>query len=220
MFTGIVEQTGIISALIDSAGGRRLTIKPGIPMDDLKIGDSISVNGCCLTAVGLENGCLNVDASSETLRCTNLGLLELADYVNLERPLRFSDRLGGHLVSGHVDTTAKVVSMRTEGFSQVITVALSDQYAAFFVEKGSVTMDGVSLTVTDCHNSTTDTGSNRFQFSVMLIPHTLAITTLGNLKIGQIVNIETDLVAKYLDRWLNLDIALESMPSLESIMRN
>ena len=134
--------------------------------------------------------------------------------------MRLSDRLGGHLVSGHVDTTGRIVSIKAEGFSRIITFALSEQYSPFFVEKGSVTIDGVSLTVVNCHNSTTSTGNVQFQFSVALIPYTLEATTLGKMQIGQTVNIETDLVAKYLNRWLNLDIAEEPMPSLESIMRN
>lgn len=220
MFTGIVEQIGTISALIDNADGRRLTIKPCQTMDDLKLGDSISVNGCCLTAVDIANGCLAVEVSHQTLRCTNLGLLKVADRANLERPLRLSDRLGGHLVSGHIDTTARVASIKAEGFSQVITFALSEQYAPYFIEKGSVTIDGVSLTVVNCHNSTTGTGNVQFQFSVALIPYTMEITTLGSLQIGQMVNIETDLVAKYLNRWLSLDISSEPAPSPETIMRN
>src|ERR1700722_12351730 len=110
MFTGIVEQMGTVSTLVDNADGRRLTVKPSQPLDDLKLGDSISVNGCCLTAIDLKNGCVAVEISHETLRRTNLGSLRVADHINLERPLRLSDRLGGHLVSGHVDTTGKVVS--------------------------------------------------------------------------------------------------------------
>jgi riboflavin synthase len=220
MFTGIVEQMGIVSTLVDTTDGRRLTLKPNQPLDDLKLGDSISVNGCCLTAVDFKDGCLDVEISHETLRRTTLGSLKVADQINLERPLRLSDRLGGHLVSGHVDATGKVVSIKAEGFSRIITFSLSQQYAPFFIEKGSVTIDGVSLTVMNCHNSTVSTGNVQFQFSVALIPHTLEVTPLGNLQTGQSVNIETDMVAKYLNHWLSLDISLEPIPSPETIMRN
>ena len=199
MYTGIVEQSGTIIALVDSADGRRLTIRPDSTMDDLKLGDSINVSGCCLTVIGLEGNCLAAEISHETLRRTKLGLLSIGDRVNLERPVKLNDRLGGHLVSGHVDTLAKVILIKKEGFSHLVTFALSKEYATFFVEKGSVTIDGVSLTVANCDDS-----SEQFQFSVALIPYTMEITSLGDLKTGQVVNIETDLFAKYLVRWFSL----------------
>ncbi len=211
MYTGIVEQIGIISAIADSADGRRLTIRPGSQMDDLKPGDSINVSGCCLTVTDLKDNCLAAEVSHETLRRTKLGLLNTDDRVNLERPVKLSDRLGGHLVSGHVDALAKVVSVKSEGFSQLVSFALSPEYAPFFVEKGSVTIDGVSLTVASC-----DDCSEQFQFTVALIPYTMEITSLGNLKAGEVVNIETDLMAKYLIRWLNLGGAADPFERLHS----
>jgi len=199
MFTGIVEQTGKIAALADSADGRRLDIQLSAPMSDLKLGDSISISGCCFTVIALSEDSFVVQASHETLRRSKLGILKLEDKVNLERPIKLQDRIGGHLVSGHVDTTGKVSAIKIEGFSKLITIALSLEYAPFFVEKGSVTVDGVSLTVVDAKIV-----AEEFKFNVALIPYTMEITTLGNLKEGEIVNIETDLIAKYLARWLGL----------------
>ena len=200
MYTGIVEQIGIISALQDSQDGRRLDISPSQPMSDLKLGDSINISGCCFTVVELSSKSFAVQASHETLRRSKLGLLKIDDSVNLERPLKLGYRLGGHLVSGHVDTTAAVSAIDEQGFSKVITFTLSINYLPFFVEKGSVTVDGVSLTVFDCEKDTEET----CQFSVALIPYTMQITTLGKLAVGETVNIETDLIAKYLARWLSL----------------
>ncbi len=200
MYTGIVEQTGTISALVDSADGRCIEIELTSPMSDLKLGDSINISGCCFTVVALADNSFTVQASHETLRRSKLGLLKLADKVNLERPMKLEDRVGGHLVAGHVDTVAKVAAITQEGFSRLITFALPIDYLPFFVEKGSVTVDGVSLTVFSCNQST----ESVFQFSVALIPYTMEITTLGNLTIGEMVNIETDLIAKYLARWLSL----------------
>lgn len=215
MFTGIVEQIGTVSALVDNADGRWLSIAPTWTMDHLKLGDSISVNGCCLTVIGLETGTLALEVSHETLRRTNLGLLNVSDPVNLERPLKLSDRLDGHLVSGHIDTIGTVDSIEPEGFSKLVTITLPEQYAPFLVEKGSVAIDGISLTVVNCYTSPTGQGKNRSKFSVALIPYTMEITTFGSLHIGQRVNIETDLVAKYINRRLSLGISLDSLSPAE-----
>jgi riboflavin synthase len=212
MYTGIVEQTATISALVDSADGRRLDIQLSAAMPDLKLGDSINISGCCFTIVNLSEMHFTVQASHETLRRSKLGILKSGQKVNLERPLKLEDRIGGHLVAGHVDTVAKVVAIKQEGFSKLITFALSLEYAPFFVEKGSVTVDGVSLTIVDAKII-----ADEFQFSVALIPYTMEITTLGNLQIGEIVNIETDLIAKYLARWLSLGNQISMAKILESI---
>ena len=199
MYTGIVEQIGTITGLADSADGRRLEIQPNDMFSDIKLGDSINISGCCFTVIKLTEINFAVQASHETLRCSKLGLSKIGEKVNLERPLKLEDRLGGHLVSGHVDAQAKVVSVKQEGFSNLIYFALPLSYAPFFVEKGSVTVDGVSLTIADLKVD----GEN-FKFSVALIPYTMQVTTLGNLQVGEVVNIETDLIAKYLARWLSL----------------
>ena len=199
MYTGIVEQTGTITALVDSADGRRLDIDFSAPMADLKLGDSINISGCCFTIIEFSESGFTVQASHETLRRSKLGLLKIKEKVNLERPLKLADRIGGHLVSGHVDTVAKVAAIKQEGFSKLITFALPLDYAPFFVEKGSVTVDGASLTVVE-----PKIVGAELQFSVALIPYTMTVTTLGNLQIGETVNIETDLIAKYLARWLSL----------------
>ncbi len=217
MYTGIVEQIGTISALIDSADGRRLTIKPVNHMKDLKLGDSINISGCCFTVVEFAQECFVVQASHETLRRSKLGVFKLGNKVNLERPLKLEDRIGGHLVAGHVDTTAKVIAIKQEGFSKLITFALPIEYALFFVEKGSVTVDGVSLTVASCKIEVAD---KQFQFSVALIPYTMEVTTLGNLQIGETVNIETDLIAKYLARWLSLGNQISMAKIFETINAN
>ncbi len=214
MYTGIIEQMGTISALIDSAEGRRLTITPINSIEDLKLGDSINISGCCFTVVEFAGNSFIVQASHETLRRTKIGNLLLEDRVNLERPVKLNDRLGGHLVAGHVDCTAKIISIQTEGFSKLVAFTLPIEYAPFFVEKGSVTIDGVSLTIVDCFLKASD---NQLQFSVALIPHTMEITTLGDLQIGQTVNIETDLISKYLARWLSLGSQIDMTKIFASI---
>ncbi len=215
MYTGIVEQTGTISALADSADGRRLDISLSKPMKDLKLGDSISISGCCFTVVDLTDNRFAVQASHETLRRSKLGVLKLGERVNLEQPLKLEDRIGGHLVSGHVDTIAKVSAIKEEGFSKLISFALFAEYAPFLVDKGSVTVDGVSLTVVGAKMV-----GDQFQFSVALIPYTMEITTLGNLQIGEMVNIETDLIAKYLAHWLNLGNQINITKLIEKINAN
>jgi riboflavin synthase len=216
MYTGIVEQTGMISALTDSADGRRLEITVNQPMKDLKLGDSINISGCCFTAIEIADNYFVVQATHETLRRSKLGLLKVGDKVNLERPLKLEDRFGGHLVSGHVDAIAQVSSIKKEGFSKFITFTLPLEYAPFFVEKGSVTVDGVSLTVVD----TIQNSGNKFRFSVALIPYTMEITTLGNLKVDETVNIETDLIAKYLARWLSLGNQVSMTKIFEALNTN
>ncbi len=223
MFSGIVEETGTIFAVVDSKDGRKFCIQAPLVTDDAKIGDSISVNGCCLTATEIENDTFCVELVHETLRKTTLGSLEKGSKVNLERSLRLSDRLGGHLVSGHVETVAIVSDIQPEGFSKVLTFSLPAVFAPFFVEKGSVAVEGVSLTVwglvdlakenetatsEERTRSASQTGSEaartdgQFSFKVAVIPHTLEATTLGTLRIGDQVNIETDIVARYVARWL------------------
>jgi riboflavin synthase len=198
MFSGIIEEVGQIKSIQDSANGRRLKIGAKVITSDLKTGDSICVSGACLTALDFTKEWFDAEITHETLRRTKLGELTINSTVNLERSMRLSDRLGGHLVSGHIDNMANVAKIKDEGFSKVIEFALDNKLASLFVEKGSVAVDGVSLTVAQIRSDSDKT----FVFSVALIPHTLSVTTLGTLKVSDKVNIEADLIGKYVYRAL------------------
>lgn len=204
MFSGIVEEVGRISVLTETGEGARLTIECSTVLEGVKDGDSISVDGICLTVVGFDEKSFSVEAVHETLRRTKLGLKKKGEPVNLERALRLSDRLGGHLVTGHIDAVARVAKIEEDGFSSMVTFELDRQWQAFFVEKGSVAVDGVSLTVVEVSPITEDSpaAQKNCWFRVALIPHTLSVTTLGRLSQGDPVNIETDVVARYVARWL------------------
>ncbi len=195
MFTGLVETLGSVLSILPEGPGVRLTLRSGLLAADAKLGDSIAVNGCCLTVVEQQADDLVFEAGSETLKRTNLGELTAGSSVNLERALRAGDRLGGHYVTGHIDALGKVASIRQEGdwafYYFEVPAALIWQMAS----KGSVAVDGVSLTLVEVDN-------HRNQFSVALIPHTLSVTTLGQRREGSLVNIETDLLAKYVEQQL------------------
>jgi riboflavin synthase len=193
LFSGIVEEVGVVQELVDSADGRSLKIGAKTLLSDAVAGASISVNGVCLTVVSFAGDWFCVDAVHETLRRTTLGDLERGSKVNLERALRLSDRLGGHLVSGHIDSIATVTKIEPEGFSRVISFSLSKDLAPFFVAKGSVT-------VIDLEEKQPGADASQFIFRVALIPHTMEVTTLGQLAVGTKVNIETDMVARYVAR--------------------
>jgi riboflavin synthase len=194
MFTGIVEELGRVRRTEGNAGGARLEVQATLVLEDAKIGDSIAVNGCCLTVVELGASWFAADAVIETLERTTLGGLDAGDPVNLERPLRLADRLGGHLVQAHVDAVGTVVERQSldDGSTRIMFGAPAD-VLHYVVEKGSVTVDGVSLTVTGV-----DDRDGRF--SVAAIPHTLAVTTLGSRDVGAAVNLEVDILAKYVER--------------------
>jgi riboflavin synthase len=192
MFTGIVEQQGSIANVEEVVDGRRLTIDLG-HLDGLEIGDSISVNGVCLTAVEVGPGRATVDVVLETLDRTNLGSLQPGDPVNLELPMPASGRFDGHIVQGHVDGVGEVVSVVSEGEGRRMRIGAPEGLMRYLVEKGSVTVDGVSLTVA----ALTEHG-----FEVALIPHSLTVTTLGLRQEGQKVNLEVDVLAKYVERLL------------------
>lgn len=196
MFTGLVEVLGRVESIIDEREGRRLTIEwPDLDRNDpLEIGESIAVNGCCLTVVATEGSRFEAQAGPETLLRTNLGAKGAGDRVNLERALRVGARLGGHFVQGHIDTTATLLERRPEGEWEFLYFRIDPQWAPLLVEKGSIAVDGVSLTLVE---------AKRDSFSVMLIPHTLEVTTLGALKAGERVNIETDILAKHVQKLLS-----------------
>jgi riboflavin synthase len=194
MFTGIIEELGAVRAITPFEGGARLEISCDAVLDDAEIGASISVNGCCLTVVEVGAGWWGTDAQIETLDRTTLGELAAGDPVNLERPLRLADRLGGHLVQGHVDGVGTVVERTTlpDGSTRMAFSAPAG-LLRYVVEKGSITVDGISLTVTSMDDAT---------FAVALIPHTLAVTTLGVRQPGDHVNLEADVLAKHVERLL------------------
>jgi|LGOV01.1.fsa_nt_gb riboflavin synthase len=191
MFTGLIEDVGTVRSLRQSSGGARLEISTQLPLSEVDLGDSIAVNGICLTVVELGSGSFVADVSPETLSSSSLAQLSPASSVNLERALRLSDRLGGHLVSGHVDDIAEVISRQNDGNATLFTFRAAENTLRYVVEKGSITIDGVSLTVNLVTQET---------FSVSIIPHSLVKTTLNNIKIGCKVNIETDIIARYVEK--------------------
>ncbi len=198
MFTGIVTAVGNIAAVMPTAGGVRLSVSaPGLELADGQVGESIAVNGVCLTAIAISAagaGSFSADVSRETLRCT--AGFEAGARVNLERALRLSDRLGGHLVSGHVDGVGTVVSVQPAGDNRVFVFEAPREVARYIAVKGSIAIHGVSLTVNEV---------NTMQFSVNIIPHTLSATNLGALVVGARVNLEADTVARYVERLRNFD---------------
>ena len=212
MFTGIVEELGTIESIAPNDGGVRLMIRATKVLDDVTMGASIAVNGCCLTVVDFAKGLgqsagdgtgdgmgdgmgtWSADAVVETMQRTNLGDLVIGDQVNLERPVRLVDRLGGHLVQGHVDATGVVSSRDTQSDgSELVCINAPSAVLRFVVEKGSITIDGVSLTVVQ---------PSADGFSVALIPHTQLVTTLGTRRVGARLNLEVDVIAKYVERLL------------------
>jgi len=196
MFSGIIADAGLIKSVHDREGGLRLTVATEVlGMDDVQLGDSIAVNGVCLTVVQIDGNDFVVDVSRETLNCTT-GLEEKGKHVNLEKAMRLSDRLGGHLVSGHVDGVGEVVAFNDIGESWRLVVRASQALSKYIATKGSITINGVSLTVNRVAGH---------EFEVNLIPHTLEVTTLNELKTGVRVNLEIDLIARYVERMLQAE---------------
>ncbi len=193
MFTGIVQGIGTITEKRAAGGGMVFGLEAGFDLTDPEEGESIAVNGTCLTAREIIGRRFLVDVSPETLSRTGLGFLKVGSRVNLERALRLSDRLGGHLVSGHVDALGRVEDRQTQGDFTLFTFSLDEGLARYIIEKGSITINGVSLTVNSCRGN---------RFSVSIIPHTLDVTTLGELKIGDRVNLEVDIIGKYVEKLL------------------
>jgi riboflavin synthase len=199
MFTGLVSDLGTVERIAPRQGGARLAIRPrALPVDDLAPGESVCCSGACLTVVERGQGIAAFDAVPETLARTTLGGWRPGDLVNLERALRLSDRLGGHLVAGHVDAVGEVLARSPEGQGARLTISLPEPIAPLVAEKGSVAVDVVSLTVARAH---------RDRFEVALIPETLARTTLGEARPGTRVNLEADVVARHLLRLAELGLA-------------
>ncbi len=195
MFTGIIQTLAPIEHVAEEGAGKRFRIRwPNLSQTDpIVVGESIAVNGCCLTAVEVAGDRFEVQAGPETLARTNLGTKETDSAVNLERALRVGDRLGGHFVQGHVDLTGKLVERRTEGDWEFLRFEVGSDWTPLMVPKGSIAVDGVSLTLVDVWSDS---------FSIMLIPHTLEVTTLGTLSINAKVNLETDMLAKHVQKLL------------------
>ena len=202
MFTGIVAALGTVLERTAGNGGCRLRIAAGgLALDDVQIGDSIAVNGCCLTVTQIEADSFLADVSNETLGCTTLGSIEPGRRVNLEPAMRVGDRLGGHLVSGHVDGVGTLLARRSDGDNLRLTLRTPDTLAKYIAPKGSICVDGASLTVNEVNAS---------EFSVNIIPHTRAETIIGQYREGQRVNIEVDLLARYLERLLQGGVEAET----------
>jgi riboflavin synthase len=193
MFTGLVEATGTVAAVERLAEGARLSVATPLAAE-LADGDSVAVNGVCLTARGASADAFAADVMAETLRRSSLGPLAAGDEVNLELPVRAGGRLGGHVVQGHVDGVGSVASTADEGFARVVRVAAPEQLLRYVVEKGSIAVDGVSLTIAAVDDEA---------FEVSLIPETLERTTLGALAPGRSVNLEVDVLAKYVEKLMN-----------------
>lgn len=204
MFTGIIEEMGVVKAVERTLAGARLSVLASTVMDDLGIGDSVSVNGACLTVVSRDEREFTVDVSTETLSATSLGQVLAGAPVNLERAMKIHQRIGGHLVSGHVDGVGVVRSRRQDGNTLTITIEASKDVLRYCVPKGSITVDGISLTI----NELTDRS-----FGVAIIPHTAKMTTLGLKQIGDAVNLESDLIGKYVERLLQERGQIAAKPS-------
>jgi riboflavin synthase len=191
MFTGLVEEMGKVKDKIKTGDGIRFVITGEKVMNDLKIGDSIAVNGCCLTVVDRKGNDFSVDTIEETLKKTNLGKLDNGSELNLERPLKVDDRLGGHFVLGHIDTTGIVTKVEELSNSHFMTIEFPPQFKKNLIYVGSVAIDGVSMTVAEVNGNS---------FSVGIIPHTWDVTVFSRKKIGDSVNLEFDVLGKYVER--------------------
>ena len=204
MFTGIIQGLGRVVEKRPSGGGLVFCLEAGFDLTDPEEGESIAVNGTCLTARDISGRRFLVDVSPESLSRTILSGLEIGSRVNLERALRLSDRLGGHMVSGHVDSLGRVEERKAAGDFTLFTFSLDASLTRYVIEKGSITINGVSLTVNSCEGN---------RFTVSIIPHTLSVTTLGDLKPGDRVNIEVDIIGKYVEKLLSEQSAAPSQES-------
>jgi len=193
MFTGIIEEVGTVESVVPSGGGAVLRIRAARVLDGARLGDSISTDGCCLTITKLTGSGFEADCSAETLRLTSIGTMRPGQGVNLERAMALGDRLGGHLVQGHVEGVGKLTGRRAEGDSAMMRFSFPPELGRYIIHKGSIAVGGISLTVAVLGDG---------WFEVAVIPVTLEWTTLGKLAIGSPVNLETDLIAKYVERLL------------------
>ena len=198
MFTGIIEEVGFLK----NFDGERIEISCAKILEDIKIGDSISTNGICLTVTDFAENFFAADVMPETFRKTSLSELHAGGIVNLERAMKLSDRFGGHIVSGHIDGTGKILNLRTDGNAVFINISAEKNLLRQIAAKGSVALDGISLTVVDATDE---------NFSVSMIPHTREVTNFKIKRVGSLVNIETDVLAKYIDRLINFKSAPQTL---------
>ncbi len=218
MFTGIIEAIGSIKAININAQGARLVISTNkLDMSDVNLGDSIATNGICLTVVALTNSTINgsfsVDVSNETLQRTGFANYQVGDQVNLEKAMLASTRFGGHMVSGHVDGVSEVLSIKNNGNSIEYWLSLPSDLAHYVAEKGSITVDGTSLTV----NGLTENASPLGKFRLTIVPHTVKETIFANYQVGTKVNIEVDLIARYLERLLTKEESITKEKNREKV---
>ncbi len=213
MFTGIIEEIGTVRAITKSEKAARISIDAIRVLEDVKLGDSISTNGVCLTVTDFSKSSFTVDVMAETIRRSNLGLLTPDMEVNLERALKASDRLGGHIVSGHIDGTGKIVSLKKEDNAVWVTVSAERNLLKYIISKGSIAIDGISLTVAYVDDNV---------FEVSIIPHTKESTTLLHKKVGDVLNLECDLVGKYIEKLMiyGKNEPVESKIDMEFLQRN
>lgn len=205
MFTGLVEEIGKIESIAKSTKSAKITIKANKVLEDVKLGDSICTNGVCLTVTSFESNKFTVDVMAETMRRSNLENISIGAKVNLERALRVGDRLGGHIVSGHIDGIGQIKNYEQEDNAVWVTIETSKEILKYVVQKGSIAIDGVSLTVAYVDENI---------FKVSIIPHTKDMTTLLRKKIGDVVNLECDMVGKYIEKFLSVK---EDVPSKKGI---
>lgn len=201
MFTGIIEAIGSVAAMQDKGGDMRLTLNTGkLDMSDVELGDSIAVNGVCLTVIEMTSSSFSADVSAETLRLTSLGNLKTGSHVNLEKALTLQTRLGGHMVSGHVDGLGKVLERKDDARSVWFLIEAPKELAKYIVHKGSITVDGTSLTVNAVNGN---------EFELNIVPHTLQETIMDSYKPGTSINLEVDIIGRYLERLLLGDKAAD-----------
>ena len=195
MFTGLIEEIGIVQTVRHNGESATINIAAHEITKDLKVGDSVNTNGTCLTVTSFSSSGFSVDAVAETMQRTNLSNLKSGDKVNLERALQLSDRLGGHMVSGHIDGTGTINQIKTEGNAHIVTIEAAPDILKYVIKKGSIAIDGISLTVMNVDDHS---------FKVAIIPHTSHQTTLISKKVGNMVNLECDMVGKYIEKFLLL----------------
>ena len=193
MFTGIIEAQGTIIEIRPEGQGKRFGFNADFVLDQTKIGDSISVNGVCLTIVKIHGQSFQVDVSPETLARTTFGRAKIGNRVNLERALRLSERIDGHLVSGHIDGMGTIKQKQNKGNAVIVTIGVPESFSRYMIKKGSIAVDGISLTINNC---------DRNSFDVSIIPHTAKLTTIILCQVGDPVNIETDMIGKYVERFV------------------
>ena len=202
LFTGIVEEVGRVIYLNRNDSGNKMKIEAKKTLLGLKIGDSVAVNGVCLTVVQIEDRAFTVDVMNETIKRSSMKLLHVGSVVNLERAMAAGGRFDGHIVTGHIDGIGTIYEKKNDGIAVWYTIKTSNDILKYIVKKGSVCLDGVSLTVAEIDDKS---------FKVSIIPHTLTETTLNNFDVGMIVNIENDIISKYVEKFLNIDSKKQSL---------